>query len=47
MDKFKRENDVILKKLSEIDNKIEVLHQHEDEIITKREFDDKISKLEK
>ena len=46
MDKFKRENDVILKKLSEIDKKIEVLHQHEDEIITKREFDDKISKLE-
>jgi uncharacterized coiled-coil protein SlyX len=46
MDKFKKENEVILRKLAEIDKKMEVLHTNEEEIITKREFDYKISKLE-
>jgi hypothetical protein len=47
MDIYKKENEMIMKKLANIDKQLEVLHQHEEEIVTKRSIDDKISELEK
>ena len=47
MDKYKEENEMIMKKLANIDKQLEVLHQHEEEIVTNRSIDDKISELEK
>jgi hypothetical protein len=47
MDKYKRENEVILKKLAIIDKELGVLHQHEEEIVTKRVFEEKFRDIEK
>jgi hypothetical protein len=47
MDKYQKENEAILKNLANIEKELGVLHQHEEEIISKRVFDEEISKLEK
>ena len=46
MEKYKKENEMIKKKLANIDKEIEILHQHEEETVTKRLFDEKIAELE-
>ena len=40
MDEYKRENEIIVKKLANIEKKIEILKQHEVEIVSKRVFDE-------
>ena len=46
MEKYKRENKIIMKKLTNIDKEFKVINQYEEEIVTKRLVDVKISKLE-
>ena len=43
----KIESETIVKKLSNIDKELEKLKQHEEKIVSKRVFDEKISGLEK
>ena len=47
MDEYKRENEMIVKKLANIEKEIDILKQHEVEIVSKRVYDEKISNLEK
>lgn len=47
MDEYKRENEMIVKKLANIEKEIDILNQHEVEIVSKRVYDEKISNLEK
>ena len=46
MKKYKRENKIIMKKLTNNDKEFKVINQYEEEIVTKRLVDVKISKLE-
>ena len=46
MDKYQKENEVIVNKLANIEKEIEKLQQNEEEIVRKRIFDEKILKLE-
>ena len=46
IDEHTKENEIILKKLADIDKNLKELQQHEKEIIEKRIFDEKINKLE-
>ena len=46
MEKYKRENKIIMKKLTNIDKEFKVINQYEEEIVTKRLVDVKISELE-
>ena len=46
MEKYKQENENILKKLANIDREIKKLQQKEEDIVEKRAFDEKISELE-
>ena len=43
---YRKEIEILVEKLAIIDKKLETLQQHEDEIVKKRVFDEKISKLE-
>ena len=42
-DKYKIESETIVKKHSNIDKEVKKLKQHEEEIVSKRVFDDKIT----
>ena len=43
---IKEKTKISMKKLANIDIELKILHQHEEEIVTIRLFDDKIGKLE-
>jgi hypothetical protein len=45
MDKLMKENENILKELANIDEEIETLNKHEEEIVQKRIFEEEINKL--
>ena len=47
IEKFKIESETIVKKLSNIDKELQKLKQQEEEIVSKKVFDEKISQLEK